>query len=225
MHRTTRSFVGPLLSLAVLASCRDRVVSPMDAPETSAPAVPAPLRFAPSERPSLQLGAVLADSTAVDFALGPSGGVFHIGGHAVYFPPQSVCNPATSSYGPTTWDAPCALLPAPIHVHAEVRRRDGRSWIDFTPSLRFVPSSHPSRWVWMFMRTPEAVGATGDLTRFNILWTRAIGDAGVDETSSDPTMRTYVDTWMGVSMRRIKHFSGYTATAGRECQAGTEGCP
>jgi hypothetical protein len=65
------------------------------------------------------------------------------------------------------------------------------------------------------MRTPEAVGATGDLSRFNILWAESIGGATTDETPQDSSLRTYVDTWQGVTMRRIKHFTGYTSGSGK----------
>jgi hypothetical protein len=208
-------FVGPLLTLAALAGCSDRVVSPVAAPSVAAPTS---IAFAPEGRPSLELAGGLPDSTAVDFTVGPAGGLFFTGNHAVLFPSQSICDPATSSYGADSWDEPCTLLQAPLKVHAEVRRRDGQTWIDFTPSLRFVPSTNSARWVWIVMRTPEAVGATGDLSRFNILWADAIGGAKVDETPLDPSLRTYVDTWQGITMRRIKHFSGYTAGAGDKCE-------
>jgi hypothetical protein len=215
--------VGPLLTIAALAGCSDRVVSPVSPVETPQVTAPASIRLAPQERPTLDLAGGLPDSTAVDFSVGPSGGVFFTGNHAVLFPAQSVCDPATSSYGPGTWDQPCSPLQSSLRVHAEVRRRGGQTWIDFSPSLRFVPSSNPGRWVWMVMRTPEAAGATGDLSRFNILWAQAIGGATVDETPLDPTLRTYVDTWQGISMRRIKHFSGYTSGSGRSCESGD--CP
>ena len=220
MRRIRWVTVAPLCAFAVLAGCSDRVVSPIEAPAVAAPTS---ISLAPEGRPRLELNGGLPDSTAVDFSVGPSGGVFYTGNHAVFFPAQSVCDPATSSYGPSTWDQPCTPLQAPLRVHAEIRRRDGKTWVDFSPSLRFVPSTSPSRWVWMLMRTPEAVGATGDLSRFNILWASGIDGATVDETPEDPTLRTYVDTWQGISMRRIKHFTGYLSGSGKSCDG--EGCP
>jgi hypothetical protein len=214
MRRNSWITVGPLLALALLAGCRETTVSPLEAPAFAAPA---PVSLAPSERPSLLLSGALPDSSASDFWVGPWGGVYYAGNHAVVFPSQSICDPATSGYGADKWDAPCTPLQTSLRVHAEVRRRDGQTWVDFTPSLRFVPSTSPSRWVWMVMYTPDAVGASGDLSRFNILWASQIGGVMVDETPQDSTMRTYVDTWSGISMRRIKHFSGYTAGSGRSC--------
>ena len=90
---------------------------------------------------------------------------------------------------------------------------DGVTSVDFTPSLRFVPSSSSSRWVWMLMYSPEAIGAQSDLSDFNILWASRLGGPTVDEAKADTSLRTYVDTFQGVSLRRIKHFSGYTLGA------------
>ena len=222
MRRISKFTVGPLLTLVLLAGCRETAVSPIEAPAFVAPA---PLSLAPSERPSLLLSGALPDSAASDFVVGPWGGVYYAGNHAVVFPAQSICDPATSGYGADKWDAPCAPLQTSLRIHAEVRRKDGVTSVDFTPSLRFAPSSSSSRWVWMVMYTPDAVGATGDLSRFNILWSNQIGGIAVDETPLDASMRTYVDTWSGISMRRIKHFSGYVVGSGRSCNSATEECP
>lgn len=212
--------------LAVAAGCSDGVVSPaatrMEAPSSAAPA---PISAAPQGRPTLDLVGGLPDSASVDFYVSSSGGVFFAGNHAVVFPAGSVCDPATSSYGPSEWDAPCTPLQTSLKVHAEVRRNSTGTWVDFTPSLRFVPSTSPAKWVWMVMYAPDAVGATGDLSRYNILWANSIGGSVVDETPADSTLRTYVDTFSGISLRRIKHFSGYTYSSGKECDPNTETCP
>jgi hypothetical protein len=225
MRRTSWFAAGPLIVLATLAGCRDGVVSPsgsrMKAPGLAAPA---PMSLAPQGRPNLALSGDLPDSTAVDFYVGPNGGIFYTGNHAVVFPAGSVCDPA-SSYGPGTWDAPCATLQSPIKVHAEVRRSGGATAVDFTPALRFVPSSSPSRWVWLLIYTPDARGATGDLSRFNILYAPTLGATRIDETADDSSLRTYVDTFSGISLRRLKHFSayeeaGYGSGSGKTCDGG-----
>jgi hypothetical protein len=224
MRRTSWLTACPLLLLTALAGCRDGVVSPeasqVDAPAASAPA---PMSLAPQGRPRLALTGDLPDSTSVDFVVGPSGGVFFTGNHAVVFPSQSICDPATSSYGPGTWDQPCTPLQTSLTVHAEVRRAKGVTSVDFTPSLRFVPSSSSSKWVWMLMYTPEAVGAESDLSGYNILWTSRPGGTTVDEAIVDSSLRTYVDTFQGLSIRRIKHFSGYQLGAERDCTSGCGG--
>ena len=218
MRPTRWSLAGALLLVAAVAGCRDGIVSP-SATTISPPgaAAPAPKSLAPEGRPTLDLTGAQPDSASTDFYVGPTGGFFFAGNHVVVFPPQSICDPATSSYGPGTWNDACTPLQSTLKVHAEVRQADGRIWVDFTPSLRFVPSASPARWVWLVMYTPAAVGASGDLSRYNILWTNSIGGTTVDEASADSTLRTYVDTWSGISLRRIQHFSGYTADAGRTC--------
>ena len=221
MHRTSRLAAAPLLLLLGLAGCRDGVVSPTESPRLAPPAVaPASIKLAPQERPRLALSGGLPDSTAVDFYVGAGGGVFYAGNHAVVFPAGSVCDPATSTYGPGTWDDPCSPLQSTLKVHAEVRRRDGATWVDFTPALRFVPSTNSAKWVWMVMYSPEAKDAAGDLSRFNIVYARTFGSTLVDETASDATLRTYVDTFSGISIRRIKHFSAYEQGSGYGVGAG-----
>jgi hypothetical protein len=225
MRRISWISAGPILVLAVLVGCRDGIVSSATSPlaEPSV-AVPAPMSLAPQGAPTLSLTGALADSASVDFSVGPNGGVYYAGNHAVVFPAQSICDPATSSYGPGTWDQPCSPLQSTLKVHAEVRSANGQTWVDFSPSLRFAPSSNPAKWVWIVMYAPGAIGATTSVSNFNILWASAIGGTTVDETPTDSTLRTYVDTWQGLALRRIKHFSGYTLPDGRTCDPAAESC-
>ena len=153
------------------------------------------------------------DSASADFTVTPSGGVFNLGPHAIYFPANSICDPMTSSYGPTEWDAPCDVLTRPIQFHAEIREVDGRSYVDFTPAVRFVPTSDPASSVWLYMKT-SALSSNPDsalaaLRRMSVMYSPAIGQVGVNEALADASLRTYV--WMdgGIAFRKIKHFSGY----------------
>jgi hypothetical protein len=152
------------------------------------------------------------DSTSADFTVTPTGGVFVIGKHAVSFPANSICDPQTSSYGETEWDAPCEPLTSDIQIHAEVRQLNGRTWVDFTPSLRFVPTDSSENYVWILMKSD--VAATAPLGALSILWSPAIGEEGINEAVSDSTLRTYVWRAGGISFRRIKHFSGYNSPDG-----------
>ena len=153
------------------------------------------------------------DSTSADFTVTPSGGVFNLGPHAIYFPANSICDPATSSYGPTEWDAPCDVLTSPIRFHAEIRELDGRSYVDFSPAVRFVPTNDPSNAVWLYMKTAtlsaDPDSALASLRRMSVLYSLSIGDAGINEALVDPSLRTYVWLDGGIAFRRIKHFSGY----------------
>ena len=66
------------------------------------------------------------------------------------------------------------------------------------------------------MYTPNVIGAT-DLSKFSILWSPAIGANGVNDAAGNATLKTYVDTKSGISMRRIEHFTGYLTSSGRSC--------
>ncbi len=201
--------------VGVLAGCSDNtVVAPSAAPS----AAPTTSTFAPAGLPSLSLSGNKAKNATTQFTVNPWGGVFFVGNHAVRFPAGSICDPATSSYGPGQWDAPCSPLTRPITISATVKTVKGVKSVDFSPSLRFVPSDNSARWVSIYMFTPEARGAR-DLSQFNILFAESIGATPVNDAAQDATLRTYVDRRLGVSYRRIKHFSGYIVASGRQCES------
>ena len=126
----------------------------------------------PANAPSLDVlvNAVAPDSLSADITVTPTGGMFVLGANAVYFPANSICDPATSTYGPGHWDDPCAPLTQPINFHAEVRRNvAGQTWVDFTPAVRFVPTTDPSQVVWMMMKAANTV-TSSNFGAFAIQW-------------------------------------------------------
>ena len=206
--------VSTLVTMMAVAGCQENV----SAPQGSSSA-PASMALAPAVAPQLSKGGQDADD--VDFTVTPNGGVFLLGNHAVVFPARSICDPSTSSYGPGTWDAPCVPLKGALKIHATVRTAKLGTWVDFSPSLRFVPSDDARQWVFIYMYTPGAIGAT-DLSKFSILWAPAVGESGVNDAAADQSLRTYVDAKTGVAMRRIKHFTGYLTSSGRSCDPAVE---
>lgn len=221
MRCTNWKTVSTLVTMGlVVTACSESVV----APRSTTSAAPASVMLAPQGRPSLSLSGGAASNTSADFTVSARGGVYFIGNNAVVFPAKSICDPSTSGYGPDTWNAPCAPLNGSITVHAVTRVADGRVQVDFTPSLRFAPSDKPSEWVWLFMYTPTASGAV-DLSAFNILYASTLDAAPVDESLTDASLRTYVDSRSGVSLRRVKHFSGYTVSTGAKCDPTVTTCP
>ena len=209
MLRSNLTRLGLAGGLILLAACSaaDQVASPK-------------LRKIqrPEGAPSLDVivNSIAPDSDAADFTVTPSGGTFVLGAHAVYFPANSICDPAVSSYGPGEWDAPCSPLDQPIDIHAEVRRTaDGQSWLDFTPSLRFVPSDDPNQSVWVLMKL-NSDATEGNYRSFGIRWAPQflVSEGQVDESLQDPSLRTYIDLQRDVVFRRIKHFSGYVVGDG-----------
>lgn len=208
--------VSTLVTMLLIAGCSDRATGP-----SAGSSAPVSMMMAPTDAPQLGLNGQGGGNTSADFTVGPWGGTYLVGNHAVVFPAGSICDPASSSYGPDTWNDSCRAATTPIRIHAEVRTTKAGTWVDFTPSLRFVPSNSPAKWVWIFMYTPQVTGAS-DLSRANILFTSGLGASGIDESATDATLRTYVDTRSGISMRRIKHFSGYSNSSGRACDPATE---
>lgn len=199
----------PLLALAALAACGD-VVAPVGTPE--GPAFASVSRFG-RVNADVIVDLMAADSLSADITVTPTGGWFRLGNHGIFFPDHAICDPATSSYGVAHWDEPCDVLDEPIQIHAEVRTQDGRSWVDFTPALRFAPSADSTQWVQIYLYSDGALDPD-NLPEMTILWSSGIGDPGVDESVDDATQRTFVDVDQGIAFRRIKHFSGYSVSSG-----------
>lgn len=197
--RSTVFRAGTIAGLAaVVAACNDVGVQPL--------AAPMPLG---APNPDVIVDWVAADSLSADFTVTPTGGAFQLGPHAIYFPAQSICDPARSSYGVTEWDSPCEPLTEPIQIHAEIRRSDSTSWVDFTPALRFVPTADPLEYVWIYLHLPGSSRPEVDVQGLAILWIPQPGAEGVDEALTDETQRSYFWREGEIVFRRIKHFSGY----------------
>ena len=209
--------------LALLAACSD-ATGP--APGLT-PTLARPQLIGPAEMPEHVRQAVnvkrlrqTQDSVVVDFIVTSQGGWFIAGLNAVYFPPNSICNPATTSYGPTEWDKPCSPANRAVAIRGRAGTAAGnRSWMQFDTDLRFVPSDDPAHWVRIYMWSQSATGARpADAARreraFNILWVPSLGAAPVDESLADPTLATQVYWGSGIVTRRVKHFSGYQVGEG-----------
>jgi hypothetical protein len=119
---------------------------------------------------------------------------------------QSICDPATSSYGVGTWDAACQGAAHPIRIVARAWvNAEGRVATDFQPALRFVPGMRKP--VLLTLRDNARPGTRVD-------YCTAAGC--VDESQADSTLATQLDADHGLVRRAIKHFSGYTVTADRK---------
>ena len=195
-----------LLAVAALGACSE------------SPAAPAarsmrPLSFDPpatwrSDGVPVQVRVV--DSDEVEFTIDPSRAQnVSLGDHTISFPAYSICDPATSSYGPAYWDSWCNKLYRPITIHAKWSTDAGHARVDFEPALRFVPTSYTDRWVVLSFKEPQSLR---DGTDYEILW-RANTGAWVDESRTDSSLRAWYDYYNNRVSRRIKHFSGYNVTA------------
>lgn len=205
----------PVLGMILSMGCSDQLTAPEAVASAGAPS----LKIIPTYAP---------DRKSADIMVEPSGGVFVLGRHAIYFPKNSICDPATSTYGVTEWDAPCDAITRPIRIRVVLVEQADRSWLDFSPALRFVPSNRPDEWVYLFMATdkdwkrgkndkrdfePEHKAKQNE-SRPPILWSPAIGIPGIDESLTDPTQTTQWSSQFNGVHRRIKHFSGYNVHQG-----------
>ena len=198
-HRAT--LIIPIVALAA-AACTDAT-----APEQRAPAVTtAAMAASPGRTP--HFGKHRDDDGVTEFVVNPrKDESFTLGGtHLIVIPAGAVCDPATSSYGMGTWDDPCNRLSQPIRVTAYTwRGDDGLPRVEFVPALRFSPD----RVVQLWMKARQ-VKDGGD---FSILYCGDDGNTCVDESQSDPSLKSFVLRKGGVVYRRIKHFSVYNVAA------------
>jgi len=219
MRSLLRCFGATALLFAV-AACSDTATTPT---------APAARTFAPrtSSFDYAQTGDVFG-SRSTDFNLTARGGTFSVGGlFTLSFPANSVCDPARSSYGPTEWDRPCVTLSGDqsISVHASLNLTGAVMGVDFSPALRFSPSTQVIISTDLFAYVIKARGsyfaANPDLLNFlAVYYTPSLGATPVPDFVADPSVITHVDLGSGIVWRRIKHFSGYSQTAGTACDPG-----
>ena len=189
---------------AVLAACSEG-------------SVVSPTREAPSGPPAVGGGSSQSlysiDTLRFSFVIDPSRNMwYYLGaGNSVTFPAHSLCDPTMSSYGMGEWDKPCPLATAPLTVNAKAWiDAKGHPRVDFTPSIRFVPTLDPAGWVSLSFTDYAASQGW-----YNILYCPNPKSNGcIDESKMDPTLATFRDPVTGHLTRRIKHFSGYNVGAG-----------
>ena len=207
----------PAILLGALAACSDQPLTPE---QVSAPAI--------AGMPNAAIYVKRMDTTSAvksaDIVVTPEGGWFVLGKHGVYFPPNTICDPAKSTYGVTEWDKWCTTITRPIAIHAEIDPAKSE-WIVFSPDLRFKRSSDTNRWVYLFMFSEEAAGrylSEAEVAeKYKIDWLPSAGLPPVDEAISDATLKTRAYGNSGYLYRRVKHFSGYLVSIGRTVRVET----
>lgn len=181
-----------------------------------------PRADATPETASLRIITRHRTATSADITVDSKGGKFNLGQHSIRFPKNSICS-LTSSYGPAEWDKPCTPATEPVTFHVEIVIQDGRQWLDFTPAVRFVPTTNPKQYVTLAMSTFRQSDEVSE-DDLQILWSPAIGVPGVDESIDDPTLRTTVNRRSGKMSRRVKHFSGFSVSDGVACEPTDTSC-
>ena len=127
------------------------------------------------------------------------------GEHSLWLPANAVCDPATSGYGPGTWDVACSPLTTSITITAKVRSASGGlPRVDFEPAIRF----NPDRAAYLTLSVTGKKAKEAAAMRILYCGTSASKDC-IDEALTDPTLETVLNRPMKMVYRRIKHFSGY----------------
>jgi hypothetical protein len=169
---------------------------------------------------------IAGDTTTKVFTVDPTTSTtFQVGsGHVVYFPSNSICE-LGSSYGPGEWDKPCVTASSPITITAKSWiDGDGHPQVDFSPAMRFTNAEQQQGLssgaasgdvvtIGLALDRLSIVAADDQLT---ILYCATPTSSCVDESISDAALRTTTSLDDGYVARRIKHFSGYNVSSGRE---------
>jgi hypothetical protein len=205
--------------VAGVAGCSDAATSPRDASTRAlSPGAVPTLDFSPS--------LVFSGLQTTSFTITSAGGKFSIGNglYTISFPANSVCDPATSSYGPGTWDSPCTTLAdgQSITVTATFGFTNHGLAIDFSPALRFNPSTEVriATMVYAPVLTTFAsyfASNPSSLHFLGIYYAPDLSSAGTTDAAFDLSLITHVNLSTGLVWRRVKHFSGYSIATGLPC--------
>jgi len=201
---------------AGLAACSD---------SSTAPSESVTRMLVPDGAPSLDLSSHGWGYRTTTFTLTALGGTYNIGDgfYTLFVPANAVCR-LTSSYGPGTWDSPCATLGhnESITVTATYGFSSSGPVVDFTPELRFSPSAQVNLATSLY--APILTAAHNYFTQhpsalqfFGMYYVPSFGAKIVTDAASDPSLVTHVNLATGLVWRRIKHFSGYNVATGLAC--------
>jgi hypothetical protein len=211
----------PVTGAAVLA-----VLSISCDQSTTVPSAPR-LKTISADKPSLDYnsGALFDGVRTTSFTVTSAGGTYTIGGlYALNFPANSICDPATSSYGPGTWNDPCTTLAdgQSITITATYGFTTSGFTIDFTPALRFNPNTKVLIATNVYA---NAITSNADYYAANpsalhylgIYYSPQLSGQAQTDAGLDGSLVTHVNLKTGIVWRRIKHFSGYNIYTGLPC--------
>lgn len=169
-------------------------------------------------------GGATAALTSVDtlrftFVIDPRRNVtYDLGaGNSIVFPAHSLCDVNRSSYGEGQWDKPCMPATSSVTINTKAwLDAQGLAHVDFDRHVRFVPTSNPAGWVTLSLYDYGA----SSLLWLNIEYCKDSNkDNCKDESKDDPTLATVKNPVTGQYTRRLKHFSGYSLTSGRDSES------
>ncbi len=211
----------PVTGAAVLAVLSMSCDQSATAPSTSR------LRTVATDKPSLDYnsGSSFGGLRSTSFTVTSAGGTFQVGGlYALQFPANSICDPATSTYGPGTWNDACTTLAdgQSVTITATYGFTASGFTIDFSPALRFNPNTRVliATNVYANAITSNAAYYAANpsaLHYLGIYYRPQLNGASLTDAGFDASLVTHVNLNTGIVWRRIKHFSGYNVYTGLPC--------
>ncbi len=208
--------------IITIAACADQApMAPAASPEIAAPALPtlvaqqaivaeesnAPVPVDPRHATSAMTYPAGAVTYQVTFSATTNTTVT-FGSHMVNFPMYTICNPAVSSYGPSTWQSSCTKLTGNITITATTwKDSQGRPQIDFANAIRFYPN-YNGQLPAIYLMDPSA-----SLSSWSRVDYCVTSSSCVNEAATDAVLVTRRDPANGWLYRIIRHFSGYNVWA------------
>ena len=206
MNTTTKILIA--LTAMLAAGCSDSTIAPKAVTNHDVTLPGGGATAALTSSDTIRFTFVIDPSRSITYNLGA--------GNAITFPAGSLCD-LNSSYGVDQWAQPCAVATSPITVYTKAwLDAGGYAHVDFDKHVRFVPTANPAGWV---MRSLYDYGAsTTPWTKINYCPTTDASSC-FDESKLAPTVATVKDPITGKLLRRVKHFSGYSLTSGRDSES------
>jgi hypothetical protein len=202
MARSRVSLVPLLTTVATASLLLAGCAGESTAPSATQPTHVSTVRTSPFVPTDAQRALVGVADGSYTFTIDPSQTqLLKLGANGLYIPANAVCDIATSSYGVGSWNDACALQTAPFTITAVVKNAaTAHPSVEFQPALRFDPAANVN--LYLYVTDQATLDATEVMKYCN--------ETGcVDESLTDPELRSNVDVENKVVFRRIKHFSGY----------------
>jgi hypothetical protein len=206
MNRITKLLLS--LTAMLAAGCSDSTVAPKAASSSDVTIPGGGSNATLTGSDTIRFTFVIDPSRTITYDLGA--------GNSIVFPAHSLCD-LSSSYGIDQWDKPCVSATSAVTVYTKAwLDAQGFAHVDFDKHIRFVPTSNPAGWVMLSLY---------DYGAYTTPWTKIYycpttsSSSCFDESLTDPTVATVKDPVTGKLIRRVKHFSGYSLTSGRDSDA------
>jgi hypothetical protein len=196
---------------ALLAACSDAPLAPRAdaAPDLAREYAAHRTALASTDRPSFNVAGTATDTLRTSFTYYPAAGAtLWAGPHKLVVPAYGVCDPATSGYGPATWDRACAALTTAKTFSVKAwTDAAGHPRIRVTPDVRFVPTRITTLYFY------DRAAALDPSAAF--VWCPSTGGACVNESLRDASLKLKRDLSNTYVYGRVKHFSGYNVVVDR----------